>query len=82
MKRLLLGLFCALFLCGSAHASWWHHRGSKSNSSGAVSTHKTKKSKSHREKYSHGSVEPLYTSPKTVGWWHHKGPGPMGAGAD
>jgi hypothetical protein len=83
MKRLLLGLFCAVLLgvpgplpVASAQG-WWHHKGP--GPAGAGSEHNAKKAKAGREKHPRAKQEPLYKSPKTVGWWH-KGPGPAGAG--
>lgn len=89
MKRLLLGLFCAMLLgipgplpVASAQGWWWHHKGA--GPAGAGAEHTTKKAKAHREKHTHEKHasqkrEPLHKFPKTVGWWH-KGPGPAGAG--
>jgi len=85
MKRLFLGLFCAVLLQGgpgplpvaSAQGWWWHHKGA--GPAGAGSTGKTKKAKTHREKPHHDKTEPLYKFPKSIGRWH-KGPGPAGAG--
>lgn len=74
MKRLLLGLCCALFLSASLSAT------SNAGPKGAGADSKVKKSKTHREKHHREKREPLHKFPKTVGWWHHRGPGPAGAG--
>jgi hypothetical protein len=84
MKRLFLGLFCAVLLgspgtlpVASAQGWWWHHKGP--GPAGVGSTGKTKKAKSHHEKPHHDKTEPLHKFPKSIGW-RHNSPGPAGAG--
>lgn len=85
MKRPIFALGAALLLSTlgplptvSARDWWWHH--SKPSAAGVGANSKTKRTKTQRASRSHGKLEALYSSPKSVGWWH-KGPGPIGAGA-
>jgi hypothetical protein len=81
MKRLLLGLCCALFL-----SSVGAFPALAQDSQPANPPHKSRWSWFHREKRHREKTEntsgSLYSVPKSVGWGHHRSPGPAGAGAD
>lgn len=93
MKRLLVLLSCALFLCIAAPVAsaapdirlWPHKHHKEASETTEAPKPKTKKSLLHRAKPSredsaHSEATYGMTGPKSVGWLHHQ-PGPAGYGA-
>src|SRR5215472_7754200 len=84
MKQFVFGFCAGLLLTFGpvrpAAAQEWGHGGPGPKGAGE-DTHMEWQWPKRQIGRSHEKLEPLYSSPKSVGWWH-KSPAPMGVGAD